>query len=63
LSSLQGYISVREASYKWGVSERRVPQYYQAGRIPGGGRFGRSWAIPADAKKPSDPRKEHTIRK
>jgi len=63
LSSLQGYISAREASYKWGVSERRVHQYCQAGRIPGVSRFGRSWAIPADAPKPTDPRKENIRRK
>lgn len=63
LSRLQGYISVREASYKWGVSERRIHQYCQAGRIPGVSRFGRSWAIHADAQKPTDPRKENTIRK
>ena len=24
---MNGYISIREASYKWGVSERRVNQY------------------------------------
>ena len=45
-----------QASYKWNVSERRVHQYCQAGRIPGITRFGRSWVIPADAKKPTDPR-------
>jgi hypothetical protein len=28
------------------------------GRIPGVERFGKSWAIPEDAKKPTDPRKE-----
>ena len=57
---MEGYISAREASYKWDVSERRVHQYCQAGRIPGVTRFGRSWVIPADAKKPVDPRKNHT---
>ena len=47
---MNGYISIREASYKWGVSERRVNQYCSLGRIPGAERFGRSWAIPCDAK-------------
>ena len=28
------------------------------GRIPGVERFGKSWAIPEDAKKPTDPRKD-----
>lgn len=54
---MKGYISVREASYKWNVSERRVNQYCQSGRIPGLCRFGRSWAIPKDAQKPDDPRR------
>ena len=47
---MEGYMSAREASYKWNVSERRVHQYCQAGRIPGVTRFGRSWVIPADDK-------------
>ena len=55
---MKDYISIRDAAYKWNVSERRVNQYISQGRIAGVERFGRSWAIPADAKKPSDPRKE-----
>ena len=58
MTGITGYISVRETSYKWGVSERRVNQYCVQGRIPGLTRFGRSWAIPADAAKPTDPRRE-----
>ena len=54
---MKGYLSIRETSYKWGVSERRVNQYVSDGRIPGAERFGRSWAIPEDAKKPEDPRR------
>lgn len=55
---MKGYISIREASRKWGVSERRVNQYCAEGRIPGAERFGKSWAIPADAEKPRDPRRD-----
>ena len=54
---MKGYLSIRETSYKWGVSERRVNQYVAQGRVPGAERFGRSWAIPEDAVKPVDPRK------
>ena len=54
---MKGYMSAREASYKWGVSESRVHKLCQAGRIPGLERFGRSWAIPSDADKPVDPRR------
>ena len=51
----KGYISVREASCRWGVSERRGNQYCAEGRISGVSVFGRSWAIPEDAEKPSAP--------
>lgn len=61
MGGIKGYISIREASYRWGVSERRVNQYCTQGRIPGAERFGRSWAIPSDAKKPGDPRKNKNI--
>ena len=56
--AMKGYLSIRETSYKWNVSERRVNQYVTEGRIPGVERFGKSWAIPEDAKKPTDPRKD-----
>ena len=54
------YITVREAAEKWGVSERRINQYCAEDRIPGAERFGGAWAIPADAEKPGDPRKQKT---
>ena len=52
----KGYISVREASCRWGVSERRGNQHCAEGWISGVSQFGRSWAIPEDAEKTSDPR-------
>lgn len=55
---MEGYVSIREAAQRWGVSERRVNQYCAEGRIPGVERFGWSWAIPAGAEKPRDPRNE-----
>lgn len=30
MTGIPGYISIREASYKWDVSERRVTQYCAA---------------------------------
>lgn len=54
---MKGYMSAREASYKWGVSESRVHKLCQAGRIPGLERFGKSWVIPEDAEKPADSRR------
>ena len=58
MNGIKGYISIREASYRWGVSERRINQYCAEGRIPDASRFGRSCAIPENAEKPADPRKE-----
>ena len=55
---MKGYLSVRETSYKLNVSERRVNQYVTEGCIPGVECFGRSWAIPENAKKPENPRKK-----
>ena len=55
---MKGYLFIRETSCKWGISERCVNQYAAQGRIPGAERFGRSWAIPDDAVKPTDPRKK-----
>ena len=55
---MKGYLSIRETSYKWGISERRVNQYVAQGCIPGAERFGRSWAIPNDAVKPTVPCKQ-----
>lgn len=53
---MEGYVSIREAAPKWGVSGRRVNQYCAEGCIPGAERFGKSWAIPAGAEKPRDSR-------
>lgn len=50
------YLTVRETARKWDLSDRMVQQFCIAGRIPGAQKFGNSWAIPADAEKPRDPR-------
>lgn len=50
------YITVKEASERWGITERRICKLCVEGRIPGAAKFGWSWAIPADAAKPSDAR-------
>lgn len=51
------FMSVRDAALLWNISERRVQKFCEDGRIEGVLRFGRSWMIPKDAKKPIDPRK------
>ena len=50
------YLTVRETAQKWGLAPRTVQQFCTDGRIPGAQKFGTSWAIPADAEKPQDPR-------
>ncbi len=50
------YMTVKQAVEKWGVSERRVQQYCEAGHIEGAFRPGRDWLIPKDAPKPPDKR-------
>ena len=52
------YITVREAARKWKISERLVQKYCAEGRIEGAGKFGVSWRIPSNARKPRDPRKD-----
>lgn len=47
-----GYISVKEASEKWGVTERVVRQYCADGRISGAFLTGKTWNIPDHAEKP-----------
>ena len=54
---METYLSVREAAEKWGVSQRRIHQYCAEGRIPGAQKLGKSWAVPAGAEKPADPRR------
>ena len=50
------YITLKEASEKWGVTPRRVNYYCAAGRIPGAVKMATIWLIPKDAEKPVDGR-------
>lgn len=47
------YISVKQAAEKWSVSERSVRDYCAHGRVEGAFQVGRTWSIPAEAKKPA----------
>ena len=53
----EDYISVKEKAAEWELTLRQVQHLCAEGRIPGARRFGRSWAIPADAEKPLDRRR------
>lgn len=50
------YMTIKEASEKWNLSVRRVQTICNEGMVPGVMKFGHSWAIPKDAKKPVDKR-------
>lgn len=49
-------MTVKQASEKWGISDRRVRTLCSEGKISGVIREGRSWRIPLDARKPKDGR-------
>lgn len=50
-------MTTAEAAEKWNISARRVQIYCKEERIAGAVYKG-IWLIPADAEKPSDPRKK-----
>ena len=50
------YISAKEASEKWGITQRRVAVLCDTDRIPGIQKVGNMWLIPKDAAKPQDGR-------
>ena len=50
------YMTLKEASEKWGVSPRWINYYCSAGRIPGAEKKGTVWLIPQNAEKPIDGR-------
>lgn len=53
---VEGYVTVKEIDDKWSLKVRTVQIMCANGRIEGAVKFGRDWAIPADAKKPTDKR-------
>lgn len=50
-------LTARQAAEKWGLAPRTVQQLCTQGRIPGAQKFGKSWAIPANAARPEDLRR------
>ena len=45
------YMTIKEASEKWGVSARQINYYCAADRIPGAVKMATLWLIPKDAQK------------
>lgn len=52
------YMTLKEASEKWGVTPRWINYYCAAGRIPGAVKMGTVWLIPKNAQKPADKRRK-----
>lgn len=50
------FMTVKQASEKWGISDRRVRTLCSEGKVSGAYQEGRRWKIPVDAKKPADGR-------
>lgn len=50
------FLTVKQASEKWGISDRRIRVLCSEGKISGAYREGCRWKIPMDAKKPADGR-------
>ena len=50
------FLTVKQASEKWGISDRRIRVLCSEGKIPGAYREGRGWKIPVGTKKPADGR-------
>lgn len=52
------FLSAKDTALKWSISERRVQKLCKENRIAGVQRLGKSWAIPKNAPKPADKRKQ-----
>lgn len=50
------YMTLKEASEKWGVSSRQVNYHCVEGRIPGAVKMAGVWLIPKEEAKPADRR-------
>jgi len=50
------YMSIKEASEKWGISDSRIRLLCREGRVEGAKKIGRNWTIPFDVAKPIDGR-------
>lgn len=54
------YMTLKEASEKWGITPRRINYLCSAGRVSGAVKMSTLWLIPKDAEKPTDRRRKKT---
>ena len=50
------YMTLKEASEKWGVTPRQINYLCAGGRIPGAVKMAGVWLLPKEAGKPVDRR-------
>ena len=50
------YMTLKEASEKWGVTPRQINYLCAGGRIPGAVKTAGVWLIPKETEKPRDRR-------
>lgn len=55
------YMTTKQAADLWRISDRRVLQYCNNGRIEGAEKMGNTWLIPKNAVKPIDGRKKQKL--
>ena len=55
------YMTTKQAADLWRISDRRVLQYCNDGRIEGAEKMGNTWLIPRNAVKPIDGRKKQKL--
>ena len=56
VKTTMGLMTAEQAEKKWGISNRQVQKLCSNGKIPHAKKFGTSWAIPSNVKKPLDGR-------
>jgi hypothetical protein len=50
---MNGFVKPDEMAKRWHITARQVQILCKAGKIEGAVKFGTTWAIPKDAKKPT----------
>lgn len=53
---IEGYITVTELAEKWELKPRTIQTMCTEGKIEGAVKFGKLWAVPISAERPTDRR-------
>lgn len=52
-----GFLTTVEMSEKWNITRRRIAELCKEGRIEGAVLKGKTWLLPENTVKPTDPRR------